>query len=111
MKADRNKGRKDYQDKFEPRDSADKDIHVGTHHMNTGPQSIATKSGVSRDPVFIKVEKRMQDKQDQLKDHISKVENNTLDIGSTTAALKNRTEELAAKQDEILKQIMLMSKN
>ena len=35
------------------------------------------KSGISRDPVFLKVEKRMQDKQKELYTHIEKVEHNT----------------------------------
>ena len=61
------------------------------------------KSSISKDPIYIKVEKRLQDKQKELADHIGKVESNTLDITTTTAALKNRTEELAQKQDEILK--------
>ena len=38
--------------------------------------------------------------------HIEHVKHNTMDITTTTAALKNRTEELAAKQEEILKHIM-----
>ena len=61
------------------------------------------KSGISRDPIFIKVEQRMQQKQKEMYSHIEKVEHNTADITTTTAALKNRTEELAQKQDEILK--------
>ena len=51
----------------------------------------------------------MQVKNEQLKEHIGRVEDQTQDINTTTAALKNRTDELAAKQDEILKQIMLIN--
>ena len=51
----------------------------------------------------------MKEKNEQLKEHIGKVESQTQNINTTTAALKNRTEELAAKQDEILKQIMLIN--
>ena len=72
---------------------------------------IEDKSGLSRDPVYLKVQRKMQEKNEQLKDHIGKVESQTQDINTTTAALKNRTEELAAKQDEILKQIMLISQS
>ena len=43
--------------------------------------------------------------------HINKVEENTLDINTTTAALKNRTEELAATQDEILRRIIALQEN
>ena len=60
------------------------------------------KSSISKDPIYIKVERRLQDKQKELAEHINKVESNTQDITTTTAALKNRTEELAQKQDEIL---------
>ena len=69
------------------------------------------KSSISKDPIYIKVEKRLQEKQKELADHIGKVESNTLDITTTTAALKNRTEELAQKQDEILKQIMMLAQS
>ena len=51
----------------------------------------------------------MNEKNQQLQDHIGKVESNTKDINHTTAVLKDRTDELAAKQDEILKQIMMIS--
>lgn len=60
-------------------------------------------SGISKDPVFQKVEARLQEKQKELYAHIEHVKHNTMDITTTTAALKNRTEELAAKQEEILK--------
>ena len=53
--------------------------------------------------MFKKVEARLTEKQSLLAQHIEKVEFNTQDINTTTAALKNRTEELASKQDEILK--------
>ena len=52
---------------------------------------------MSRNPMFLKVEQHMQAKQKELADHIERVESNTLGIDTTTAALKNRTEELAAK--------------
>lgn len=58
--------------------------------------------------MFLKVEQHMKAKQKELADHIERVESNTLGIDTTTAALKNRTEELAAKQDEILKQITML---
>ena len=54
-------------------------------------------SGISRDPMYIKVEKRMQEKQRELHAQVNKVEENTLGITTTTNALKNRTDELAAK--------------
>ena len=69
------------------------------------------KSSISKDPIYIKVERRLQDKQKELAEHINKVESNTQDITTTTAALKNRTEELAQKQDEILKQIMMLAQS
>ena len=47
-------------------------------------------------------------RQEDLQTHINKVEENTLDINTTTAALKNRTEELAATQDEILRRIIAL---
>ena len=47
-------------------------------------------------------------RQAELENHINKVEENTLDINTTTAALKNRTEELAATQDEILRRIIAL---
>ena len=46
-----------------------------------------------------------------LADHVAKVESNTADITTTTAALKNRTEELAAKQDEILQAIKKLTES
>ena len=61
--------------------------------------------------MFKKVEARLAEKQSLLAQHIEKVETNTLDINTTTAALKNRTEELASKQDEILKQIMILTQS
>ena len=54
-------------------------------------------SGISRDPMFIKVEQRMREKQQELHKQVNKVEENTLGITTTTNALKNRTDELAAK--------------
>ena len=54
-------------------------------------------SGISRDPMFIKVEKRMQEKQRELHKQVNAVEEHTLGITTTTNALKNRTDELAAK--------------
>ena len=48
----------------------------------------------------------MKEKQNELHKQVNKVEENTLGITTTTNALKNRTDELAAKQDEILAQIM-----
>ena len=66
---------------------------------------------MSRDPIYLKVQRKMREKNSELKDHIGKVESQTQDINTTTAALKNRTDELAAKQDEILKQIMLISQS
>lgn len=51
----------------------------------------------------MKVQRKMNQKNSELKNHIGKVEEQTQDINTTTAALKNRTDELAAKQDEILK--------
>ena len=50
-------------------------------------------------------------KQEDLQTHINKVEENTLDINTTTAALKNRTEELAATQDEILRRIIALQES
>ena len=47
--------------------------------------------------MFIKVEKRMAEKQQELHKQVNKVEENTLGITTTTNALKNRTDELAAK--------------
>ena len=51
----------------------------------------------------------MKEKQAEMYAHIEHVKSNTMDITTTTAALKNRTEELAAKQEEILKHIMQMA--
>ena len=45
---------------------------------------------------YAKLENKLAVRQNDLQDHINKVEENTLDINTTTAALKNRTEELAA---------------
>ena len=50
-------------------------------------------------------------RQEDLQTHINKVEENTLDINTTTAALKNRTEELAATQDEILRRIIALQES
>ena len=51
----------------------------------------------------------MKAKQDELKNHIEAVDQNTADINKTTATLKDRTDELAAKQDEILNQILKLA--
>ena len=53
----------------------------------------------------------MQQKQTALAQQINNVEANTNDITTTTVALKNRTEELAAKQDEILRQILALTQS
>ena len=42
-------------------------------------------------------------------DKIKKVENNTLDMAESAEALKERTDQLAAKQDEILRHIKNLS--
>ena len=51
----------------------------------------------------------MKAKQDELKNHIEAVDQNTADINKTTATLKDRTDELATKQDEILNQILKLA--
>ena len=60
---------------------------------------------------YSKLEGKLAARQTELQDHINKVEENTADITNTTVALRNKTEELAATQDEILRRIIQLQEN